>query len=256
LSDRIYGWDEIGAYIGKHGRTAMRYARTRKLPFHKVPGGGSKAPVHAFKSELDAWLSGGARAVVRGAKNRVQTRADEIAAPVLSRILGIGQDAKLYRRNYILRFDLRPAFRGVEIKLAYSFELCNAADGAEPFVQEMTVDDSDQGVVENMSFLVNGKAVYILKRPAPTEKLLGYVSYRGPEQKIEPMTARMIYICRASWMIHRATNDIWYNHMILPTVGVQIKTTVMPGFEITPSFSMPGLVMKGEHLDIAWRKPS
>ena len=256
MSDRIYGWDEIGAYIGKHGRTAMRYARIRRLPFHKVPGGGSKAPVFAFKSELDEWIAGGKREAVRHARGRAETHVDEIAAPVLSRILGIGQETKLYRRNYILRFTLRPAFRGVEIKLAYSFELCNAADTVEPFIQEMTVDDSDHGFVESMSFLANDKAVYILKRPAPTEKLLGYVSYRGPEQKIKPMKAGIVYVCRASSVIHRSPNDIWYNHMILPTVGVKIETTAMPGFEITPSFSVPGLVMKAEHLDVAWRKRS
>jgi hypothetical protein len=234
----------------------MRYARNRKLPFHKVPGGGLKAPVFAFKHELDAWLLGiktGARSRARVSAN---THSDEIAAPMLTRILGIGQQAKLYRRNYVLHFDLRPAFRGVEIKLACSFELCNAADSAEPFIQEMTVDDSDQGIVESMSFYVNGKAVYVLKRPKHTEKFMGYVSYKGPEQTIEPTKARVIYECRASWVIRREVNDIWYNHMILPTVGVKIKTTAMPGFQITPSFSMSGLVMKGEHLDVAWRKRS
>jgi hypothetical protein len=254
LSDRIDGWDEIGAYIGKHGRTAMQYARTRKLPFHKVPGGGSKARVFAFRHELDSWLSGAEVDTSNTARDGSKTQIDEIAAPVLSRILGIGHETKLYRRNYVLRFDLRPAFRGVEIKLAYSFELCNAADNAERFVQEMTVDDSDQGAVESMSFHVNGKAVYVLKRPKQTEKFIGYASYKGPEQRIESTKVRVIYVYRASWVIHREVNDIWYNHMILPTVGVKIKTTATPGFQITPSFSMPGLVMKGEHLDVAWRK--
>lgn len=249
-----WGWDEIGAYIGKSRDTAMRYARTRRLPFHKVPGGGPKSPVFALKHELDQWLSGGERETLHRTKGHTGTPADEIAAPVLRRILGIGQDTKLYRRNYFLRADLRPALRGVEIKFDYSFELCNAADTVDSFVQEFTVDDGDHGFVESMSFLTNGKRVYLLKSPMPVEKHIGYVSFRGPEQKIRPTKARMAYVCRASWVVQRSGNDIWYNHMILPTVGVKIETKAMPGFEITPSFSLPGLVMKGEHLNVAWRK--
>ena len=219
-----------------------------------MPGGGSRAPVFALKHELDQWLSGGEDGTPRGTSSQARNPADDIAAPVLSRILGIGQDTKLYRRNYVMRADLRPAQRGVEIKLDYRFELCNAADTVESFVQELTVDDGDHGFVENMSFLTNGQRVYFLKRPTPTEKRIGYVSYRGPEQKIRPTKARMTYVCRASWVIQRSGNDIWYNHMILPTVGVKFETRSMPGFEITPSFSVPGLMMKGEHLDVAWRK--
>ena len=257
LSDNIcWGWDEIGAYIGKSRDTAMRYARTRRLPFHRIPGGGSRPPIFALKHELDQWLSGGEKGTPRGKRTDARTSVEEIAGPVLARILGIGQETKLYRRNYVMRADLRPALRGVEIKFDYSFELCNAADTVEPFVQELTVDDGDHGFVESMSFLTNGKSVYLLKRPVAVEKHIGYVSYRAPEQKIRPTKARMAYVCRASWVIERSGNDIWYNHMILPTVGVKIETRSMPGFEITRSFSVPGLVMKGEHLDVAWRKRS
>jgi hypothetical protein len=175
---------------------------------------------------------------------------------VLDRILGIGQDTKLYRRNYVVRADLRPASRGVEIRLDSRFELCNAADKVETFVQELTLDDGDQGFVEKMSFMTNGRRIYLLKRPTPAEKHIGYVGYRGPAQKILPTKTQMVYECRASWVIQRGGNDIWYNHMILPTVGVNIETRAMPGFEITRSFSVPGFIMKGEHVDVAWRKRS
>lgn len=257
LNDEVcWGWDEIGAYIGKSRDTAMRYARTLRLPFHRVPGVGPKPPVFALKRELDQWLSRDDKGTPRRTILATATPSAEIAGPVLERILGIGQDTKLYRRNYLMRVDLRPASRGVEVKLDYSFELCNASDTVETFVQELTVDDSDHGFVESMSFLTNGERVYLLKRPMPAEKHMGYVSYRGPEQKIRSTKARMAYVCRASWVIERSGSDIWYNHMILPTVGVKIETQSMPGFEITRSFSVPGLVMKGEHLDVAWRKRS
>jgi len=251
-----WGWDAIGAYIGKHGRTAMKYARTRRLPAHKMPGGGPKAPVYATKRDLDAWLSGDERGSARRTTGHAKPPTNEIAAPVLSRILGIGQETKLYRRNYVMHFNLSPTFRGVEVKLSYGFELCNGTDATEPFVQELTVDDGDHGFVASMSFLVNGKPVYVLRRPTPAKTHIGYVSYQGPKQRIEPPAALKVYVCRASWVIHRGPNDIWYNHMILPTVGVKIETKAMPGFEITRSFSLPGLVMKGEHLDVAWRKRS
>jgi hypothetical protein len=254
LSDKVWGWDEIGAYVGKSGRTAMRYAHKRRLLVHKMPGGGPKAPVYAFKHELDLWLSGGQHGIARRAQGHTETHTDEIAAPVLKRILRIGQETKLYRRNYVLHFDLRPALRGVEVKLDYSYELCNSAETVETFTQEVTVDDSDHGFVEKMSFLANGKSVYVLKKPAPTRKFIGYVSYQGPQRKIQPAWSRMVYLCRASMVIHRSNDDIWYNHMIMPTVGVKIETKATAGFEITKSFSIPGLVMKAEHLDVAWRK--
>jgi hypothetical protein len=42
--------------------------------------------------------------------------------------------------------------------------------------------------------------------------------------------------------------------MVLPTVGVKVETKAPAGLEITKTFFIPGLVMKGEHVDIAWRK--
>ena len=53
---RLTTWPEIAGYIGRDMRTAKRYETARGLPVRRVPGGG-KAPVYAFKDELDAWLA-------------------------------------------------------------------------------------------------------------------------------------------------------------------------------------------------------
>ena len=55
MAERIDGWKAIGAYFGRDRTTAMRWAETRALPVHRVPGG-KKASVYALRSELEAWL--------------------------------------------------------------------------------------------------------------------------------------------------------------------------------------------------------
>jgi tetratricopeptide (TPR) repeat protein len=55
VAERIDGWKAIGAYFGRDRTTAMRWAETRALPVHRVPGG-KKASVYALRSELEAWL--------------------------------------------------------------------------------------------------------------------------------------------------------------------------------------------------------
>lgn len=51
---RIDGWKAIGAYLGRDRTTAIRWARDRGLPVHRIPGG-QKGTVYALKDELDAW---------------------------------------------------------------------------------------------------------------------------------------------------------------------------------------------------------
>ncbi len=36
--DRIAGWKSIGAYFGRDRTTAIRWARERALPVHRMPG--------------------------------------------------------------------------------------------------------------------------------------------------------------------------------------------------------------------------
>jgi hypothetical protein len=254
LEDVLWGWDEIAKYLRCHPTTAQQYRRERGLPVRRKPGGGPKAPVFALRQELDDWLGIDASRSQTQRDGRASARSGELAAPVLDRILGIGQETKLYRRNYVLRFHLRRSITGVRANVEYAFELCNATDQNQPYVQEMTVDDTDRGYVESLSFFVDRRSVYHLKKPPMAERLMGYVAYRGPKQLIAPSAKGIIYLCKASWVIHRSENDIWYNHMALPTVGVKFETHAPAAFEITPSFSRKNLVMKSEHIDIAWRK--
>lgn len=52
--EKINGWKSIGAFFGKDRTTAMRWAQSRGLPIHKIPGG-KTSTVYAFKSELSEW---------------------------------------------------------------------------------------------------------------------------------------------------------------------------------------------------------
>lgn len=53
--DRLDSWKAIADYLGRDVRTARRWERERRLPVHRVPGGGRTA-VFAYTSEIDRWL--------------------------------------------------------------------------------------------------------------------------------------------------------------------------------------------------------
>lgn len=62
-SDALDSWKEIGAYLNRDIRTAMRWEQSRGLPVHRLPGGSG---VYGSRSEIDAWRkSGGIRVVDR-----------------------------------------------------------------------------------------------------------------------------------------------------------------------------------------------
>lgn len=62
LPDRIDGWKSIGAHFGRDRTTAIRWARERDLPVHRIPGG-KNATVYALRHELDRWAQSGHRDV-------------------------------------------------------------------------------------------------------------------------------------------------------------------------------------------------
>ncbi len=53
---RIDGWKSIAAFFKRNRTTVMRWAQTRDLPVHKVPGAGSTS-VYAYAEELETWLN-------------------------------------------------------------------------------------------------------------------------------------------------------------------------------------------------------
>jgi tetratricopeptide (TPR) repeat protein len=53
---RYNGWKAIAGHFRRDRTTVMRWAQTRDLPIHRVPGSGSSS-VYAFSDELDTWLS-------------------------------------------------------------------------------------------------------------------------------------------------------------------------------------------------------
>jgi tetratricopeptide (TPR) repeat protein len=56
MPDRIDGWKSIGAHFGRDRTTAIRWARERGLPVHRLPGG-KTGTVYALRNELDAWAA-------------------------------------------------------------------------------------------------------------------------------------------------------------------------------------------------------
>jgi tetratricopeptide (TPR) repeat protein len=55
---RLDGWKAIGNFLGRDRTTAIRWARDRGLPVHRVPGGRT-GTVFALPAELTAWLAQG-----------------------------------------------------------------------------------------------------------------------------------------------------------------------------------------------------
>jgi TolB-like protein/Flp pilus assembly protein TadD len=55
VGERLDSWKAIAAYLGREVRTVQRWADTRHLPVHRIPGG-ERPRVFALKAELDAWL--------------------------------------------------------------------------------------------------------------------------------------------------------------------------------------------------------
>ena len=74
--DRIHGWREIAAYLGRDERTAKRWEKQRGLPVRRIPGEG-RANVYAQRSEVEAWLLDDRG---RAAEVPVETAAGGVAA--------------------------------------------------------------------------------------------------------------------------------------------------------------------------------
>ncbi len=55
LGTRLDGWKEVAGYLRRGIRTVKRWEAERRLPTHRVPGGG-RPSVYAFTNELDDWL--------------------------------------------------------------------------------------------------------------------------------------------------------------------------------------------------------
>jgi TolB-like protein len=60
VGERLQSWKEIAAYLGREVRTVQRWALARRLPVHRLPGGGVRPRVFSLTTEIDAWLSAGA----------------------------------------------------------------------------------------------------------------------------------------------------------------------------------------------------
>jgi hypothetical protein len=56
-NERLDSWKEISAYLNRDERTAMRWAKERGLPVHRLPGPG-RSGVFAYVHEVDAWVAG------------------------------------------------------------------------------------------------------------------------------------------------------------------------------------------------------
>jgi TolB-like protein/Flp pilus assembly protein TadD len=55
VEDRLDSWKAIAVYLGRDVRTVQRWAKAKRLPVHRFPGG-DRPRVYALKAEVDAWL--------------------------------------------------------------------------------------------------------------------------------------------------------------------------------------------------------
>lgn len=88
-------------------RTAQRKEHKNGLPVRRPTGAGPKEPVFALRSELDRWkynLQQNEK-VARELNPSGVAQAADMAT--LKHISSLDEIAKLYRRNYFMRFDLR-----------------------------------------------------------------------------------------------------------------------------------------------------
>ena len=54
-TDLLNSWKDICGYLSRGVRTVQRWEETQQLPVYRI-GIGSRAPVFAFKHEIDSWL--------------------------------------------------------------------------------------------------------------------------------------------------------------------------------------------------------
>jgi hypothetical protein len=247
MNGRLESWGEIAAYLHKSIRTAQRYARTRGLPVYQLPGSGPRGPVYAYKAEIDAWRGGGKALVSQG--------GGDIAQLIVDRISELARAKALYRKNFVLRFAVRPRGLGVEAHAEVEYEIVNASSERQAYTQELTIDDCERGHLEFMSVSADGKPITLMKRPPISEQRKGHVAYIAPTLMIDPSFSGKKYVGKQEWYSNRRDNDYWYLHFGTATLGITVETNAPPEYEITPSFSDPfALLTSGQHLDITWNR--
>src|SRR5579859_1384803 len=94
---RLDSWKDIAAYLGKDVTTAMRYARERALPVHRVPGNAKRQTVYAYSQEIDDWLLGRATrdlGLGTGEEQKAEGGRQKAEEGTRDRGLGAGEEQK------------------------------------------------------------------------------------------------------------------------------------------------------------------
>lgn len=154
---RLHNWKEIARYLDVHLRTAQRYADKAGLKVHRA-GSGPKPRVYAIKDELDAWL----QARSEGTSPDQESFSDRMLARIGGLTAGV-----LYRRDFAMRFSLRPRGAGVIATIEVEYEVVNSSSEKLPYTQEITVDDCEHGHVESLSVSMGTNAIYSFTCSAP-----------------------------------------------------------------------------------------
>ena len=105
--DRLDGWKAIGNFLNRDRTTALRWAKERGLPVHRIPGGGTSS-VYALRSELDIWLSGGGgdggvQAVESGRSTGTTSRRALVTGAAILGAAGIAGGGALWLVPHILK---------------------------------------------------------------------------------------------------------------------------------------------------------
>jgi Tol biopolymer transport system component len=89
FNDRLDSWKEIAVYLNRGVRTVIRWEAEDGLPVHRHVHG-SRGSVHAFKSELDAWMQ---RRTVKPQSAEAAEPASDVSGP---------ERRDRFRRNWLI----------------------------------------------------------------------------------------------------------------------------------------------------------
>lgn len=256
----LVGWKAIAEYLHRSKRDAQRVEKPLHMPVRRQQGTGKREKVFAYKWELDAWQRQTSH-VDEEALSKLRSSPIPVdpglPIQIYERILRETPQIRLYRTDYDLRVNLTPHNGGVRLQMDCRFELFNATYDPEPYRQELTIDDGEEGWVEELSASFDGPGdPYLIRKPRPTSRPIGFAVYQGEEFVVQPKHSGFRYFLRAKWVMHGPTSDIWQTSFMLPTVGIAVEVKAPPEFETAPTkFHLPNeVVMRAAHLDVAWRR--
>lgn len=151
----LKGWREIAGFLGRDESTARRWSETRRLPVFRTSGGGRGVPVHAFASELEAWVRAEA---TRGGMDidEPATASEDSDAPAAEPAAVVAPEAKANARRLALAVAASMIFGfclGSLATLAGVFFASHGPSDPPAVTQAETISETARDLYTRGSFL-------------------------------------------------------------------------------------------------------